>query len=194
MRGTGREAMAGGRDTAVGRWKLCRGAAKRGAAGREGAAKCGCGIGRGAMAGRCGAAAGWNAGAAGRAIAGAAGRAIAAGAAPGLGCCAEAPILPAIRERPTKEAAKGSAKPTLSGSMVVSSLSYPAPHASLTRERGKRSTHERRAGIIAALQDGLVRTPRLIAIAQVHDLDCDQGNVRSGSKTEKLNASICFPL
>src|SRR5712672_2845297 len=114
------------------------------------------------MAGRCGAGAGWNAGAAGRAIAGAAGRATAAGAAPRLGCCAEAPMLPAIRERPTKEAAKGSAKPNLSGSMVVSSLSYPAPHASLTRERGKRSTHERRAGIIiAALQDGLVRTPRL---------------------------------
>jgi hypothetical protein len=140
--------MAGGRDTVVGRWKLGRGAAKRGAAGREGAAKCGCGIGRGAMAGRCGAGAGWNAGAAGRAIAGAAGRATAAGAAPRLGCCAEAPMLPAIRERPTKEAAKGSAKPALSGSMVVSSLSYPAPHASITRERGKRSAHERRAGII----------------------------------------------
>src|SRR6202011_4237351 len=126
MRGIGREAMAEGRDTVVGRWKLGRGAAKRGAAGREGAAKCGCGIGRGAMAGRCGAGAGWNAGAAGRAIAGAAGRATAAGAAPRLGCCAGAPMLPAIRERPTKEAAKGSAKPTLSGSMVVSSLSYPA--------------------------------------------------------------------
>ena len=131
------------------------------------------------MAGRCGAGAGWNAGAAGRAIAGAAGRATAAGAAPRLGCCAEASMLPAIRERPTKEAAKGSAKPTLSGSTVVSSLSYPAPHASITRERGKRSAHERRARIIAALQDGLVRIPRLIAIAQVHDLDCDQGNVRS---------------
>src|SRR5258706_9311906 len=118
------------------------------------------------MAGRCGAGAGWNAGAAGRAIAGAAGRATAAGAAgrataagaaPRLGCCAEAPMLPAIRERPTKEAAKGSAKPTLSGSMVVSSLSYPAPHASITRERGKRSTHERRARIIAALQARLVQ-------------------------------------
>jgi hypothetical protein len=77
-------------------------------------------------------------------------------------------MLPAIRERPTKEAAKGSAKPTLSGSMVVSSLSYPAPHASITREREKRSAHERRARIIAALQDRLFRTPRLIAIAQVH--------------------------
>jgi hypothetical protein len=97
------------------------------------------------MAGRCGAGAGWNAGAAGRAIAGAAGRATAAGAAPRLGCCAEAPMLPAIRERPTKEAAKGSAKPTLSGSMVVGSLSYPAPHASITRERGKRSGHECRS-------------------------------------------------
>jgi hypothetical protein len=90
-------------------------------------------------------------------------------------------MLPAIRERPTKEAAKGSAKPILLGSMVVSSLSYPAPHASITRERRKRSAHERRARIIAAaLQDRLVRTPRLIAIAQVHDLDSDQGNVRSG--------------
>src|SRR5712671_988084 len=155
------------------------------------------------MAGRCGAGAGWNAGAAGRAMAGAAGRATAAGAAgrataagaaPRLGCCAEAPMLPAIRERPTKEAAKGSAKPNLSGSMVVSSLSYPAPHASITRERGKRSAHECRAGIIAALQDRFVRIPRLIAIAQVHDLDCHQGNVRSGSKPEKLIASICFPL
>src|ERR1700674_2338322 len=68
------------------------------------------------MAGRCGAGAGWNAGAAGRAIAGTAGRATAAGAAPRLGCCAEAPMLPAIRDRPTKEAAKGSAKPTLLGS------------------------------------------------------------------------------
>src|ERR1700730_4999559 len=124
------------------------------------------------MAGRCGAGAGWNAGAAGRAIAGTAGRATAAGAAPRLGCCAEAPMLPAIRDRPTKEAAKGSAKPTLLGSTVVSSLSYPAPHASITRERGKRSAHERRARIIAAaLTDSLVRTPRLTAIAQVHDLD-----------------------
>jgi len=135
----------------------------RGAAGREGAAKCGCGIGRGAMAGRCGAGAGWNAGAAGRAIAGAAGRATAAGAAPRFGCCAEAPMLAAIKERPTKQAAKGSAKPTLSGRMVVGSLSSPAPHASITRERGKRSAHERRASIIAALQDRLVRTPRCIA-------------------------------
>jgi hypothetical protein len=39
------------------------------------------------------------------------------------------PMLPAIRERPTKEAAKGGAKPSLSRSMVVSSLSYLAPHA-----------------------------------------------------------------
>jgi hypothetical protein len=31
--------------------------------------------------------------------------------------------------------------------------------------------------IIAASQDGLVSTPRLIAIAQVHDLHCDRGNV-----------------
>ena len=92
-------------------------------------------------------------------------------------------MLPAIRDRPTKEAAKGSAKPTLLGSTVVSSLSYPAPHASITRERGKRSAHERRARIIAALQDRLVRTPRLMAITQVHDLDCDQGNVRQ-SKTD----------
>jgi hypothetical protein len=30
------------------------------------------------------------------------------------------------------------------------------------------------------LQDRLVRTPRLIAIAQVHDVDCDQGHVHSG--------------
>jgi hypothetical protein len=132
------------------------------------------------MAGRCGAGAGWNAGAAGRAIAGAAGRATAAGAAPRLGCCAEAPMHPATREKLTKEAAKDSAKPTLSGSMVVGSLSYPAPHASITRERGKRSAHERRARITAALQDRLVRTPRLIAIAQVHDVDCDQGHVHSG--------------
>src|SRR5258705_5802748 len=115
---------------------------------------------------------------------GAGGGATAAGAAPRLGCCAEAPMLPAIRERPTKEAAKGSAKPNLSGSMVVSSLSYPAPHASITRERGKRSAHECRAGIIAALQDRFVRIPRLIAIAQVHDLNCHQGNVRSGSNSE----------
>jgi hypothetical protein len=55
------------------------------------------------------------------------------------------------------------------------SLSYPAPHASITPERGKRSAHERRARITAALQDRLDRTPRLIAIAQVHDLDCARG-------------------
>jgi len=41
MRGVGREAMAGARDTVAGRWKLDRGAATCGDAGREGAAKCG---------------------------------------------------------------------------------------------------------------------------------------------------------
>jgi hypothetical protein len=44
MRGVGREAMAGARDTVAGRWKrskLGRGAATCGDAGREGAAKCG---------------------------------------------------------------------------------------------------------------------------------------------------------
>jgi len=141
------------------------------------------------MAGRCGAGAGWNAGAAGRAIAGGAGRATAAGAAgraiagaagraiaagaagraaaaagagPRPGCCADAPMLPAMRKRPTREAANGSAKPIRSGSMVVSSL-YTRLHASLTRERGKRSMHQRRAMIIARSQDRLAprsSTPR----------------------------------
>jgi len=79
-----------------------------------------CGVGRGAMAGRCGAGAARNAGAAGRAIAGgAAGRAIAGGGAAGraagaagaaapcpLSPWADAPRLAVIADTPTKNVAK----------------------------------------------------------------------------------------
>ncbi len=129
-----------------------RGPATRGAAERGGAAMCG--IGRGAMAGRCGGGAGRNAGAAGRAIAGgdagramaggAAGRAIAGGAAglaataggPGFFCAwADEPTLAAITQAPSAKAEKR----TPTRSIMVAPRSLFGCPSSSTRERRNRS-------------------------------------------------------
>ena len=145
--------MAGRCRGAAAPWRNSgRGPATRGAAGRGGAAMCG--IGRGAMAGRCGGGAGRNAGAAGRAIAGggagramaggAAGRAIAGGAAglaaaaggPGLFCSwADASTLAAITQAPSTEAAKR----TPTRSIVIAPRSLFGCPPSSTRERRNRS-------------------------------------------------------
>jgi hypothetical protein len=129
MWGRSCRAVAGRCGDGAARWKLGRGAAMCGTAGRDGAAMCGAG--RGAMAGAAGRAIAG--GAAGRAIAGggAAARGIAAGGAagragaaagPGLPCpgWADAPTLPAMEPIPRNPTPRNNAtKPMPRASMTA---------------------------------------------------------------------------
>ena len=139
-------AICGGRggDAAGPRLNSGRGPATRGATGRDGAAMCG--VGRGAMAGRCGAGAARNAGAAGRAIAGgAAGRAIAGGAAGraagAAGAAAPCPLSPwadaltlaVIADTPTKNVAKQTLRASMSLLAVTTALKPQRASAKLVR-------------------------------------------------------------